>query len=186
MGIDFKVFGFFSLNVILITYMFGDLWVRWNEIPDLIPTSFKLNGQSKDEKRKEYLIFLPIISFILCVLLYFLNLKLPEGFYPIEFKDKDLKSKFERSTKIYLQILGFLYNLIMFYINYTMSKSKELNIIPMIVLSVILIGIIILYSNKVDEFIEPLQEKPKDDKKEVKDDKKDEKKSKDNEAKKTK
>ncbi|ORX85932.1 hypothetical protein BCR32DRAFT_325234 [Anaeromyces robustus] len=189
---DLKLITFFGINISVIIFMLGDLFLRWKEIPDVIPSSFNIKGEAKGERSKMYLFLLPSLSFCVLALLIFVNIKFPVSFYPDEIKgikDEVLKRQFERSTKIFLLILGFIYNVLMCFINISMSHSRKLNVVPLVAITILVVAIIGKYSDKVEEFVQSLQKKDnkkdkKDTKKADKQDKKDSKK--DNETKKSK
>lgn len=116
-----RILGILSLLLLLGQFLY--LILRWDSLPDQVPTHFGLNGQADAYGSKGSLIFLPIIMIFIYLLMLFVE-KFPEVWNVPGHVTPHNAGWIYGNVKSLLVTLRFAICVIFFYINYCSACSQ--------------------------------------------------------------
>ena len=105
------------IGAFFLILMFGFPLYYFNELPEIIPRHFNIDGEPDGFSQKNIIWTLPVIGFVIYIGMFFLN-KYPHIFnYPKEITEENAERQYKIATKL-MRTLNMLIAASFFYIGY--------------------------------------------------------------------
>ncbi|UZR97023.1 DUF1648 domain-containing protein [Chondrinema litorale] len=106
-----------AIGVLAIIWMFINIIMHYGSLPETIPSHFNIRGNVDNYSSKISIWFLPIVSMVLFISLFFMT-KFPHNFnYPTKITESNAEGQYKKATRL-IRYINAIIAILFAYISY--------------------------------------------------------------------